>query len=64
MYVRPGNEHRTTQNKGSLMDFTSVDGVLHIHLDNFFILGIACLCYFLGRWIKEPLHKRWVICYN
>lgn len=37
------------------MDFTSVDGVLHIHLDNFFILGIACLCYFLGRWIKSEI---------
>lgn len=37
------------------MDFTNVDGVLHIHLDNFFILGIACLCYFLGRWIKSEI---------
>ena len=37
------------------MDFSQVDGILHIHLDNFFILGIACLCYFLGRWIKSEI---------
>lgn len=35
------------------MEFTHVDGILQIHLDNFFILGVACLCYFLGRWIKS-----------
>ncbi len=37
------------------MDFTHVDGILQIHLDNFFILGVACLCYFLGRWIKSEI---------
>lgn len=37
------------------MDFTHVDGILQIHLDNFFILGVACLCFFLGRWIKSEI---------
>ncbi|WP_418805590.1 sodium/glutamate symporter, partial [Parasutterella sp.] len=49
------NEHGTFSNTGGPMDFSQVDGILHIHLDNFFILGIACLCYFLGRWIKSEI---------
>lgn len=34
------------------MEFTTIDGLLHIRLNDFFIIGLACICYFLGRWIK------------
>lgn len=37
------------------MDISFLDGVPQIRLDVFFILGIACLCYFLGRWIKSKI---------
>lgn len=37
------------------MDNSIIDAVPQIRLDVFFILGIACVCYFLGRWIKSKV---------